>query len=213
MIESMTLSQMLRLSFVMPVLFFLSFLALALTLERIWTIWVTYKVPAETWRQVQRHLEKGDKRGALEACRKSDNLVAEALVRMLSLAQPDSERLVETFQLYRQKLHMELNRRVGFFGTISFISPLVGLFGTVMGIMRAFHDLAAAGAGGPSVVAAGISEALITTAAGIGLAVLSAVLYNYFTLSIRHRMNLLDLWVMELAEVLPHLSTPPQAQG
>jgi biopolymer transport protein ExbB len=102
-------------------------------------------------------------------------------------------------------MSMDLSRRVGLFGTASFISPLIGLMGTVLGIMRAFHDLAAAGAGGPAVVAAGISEALVTTATGIGVAVMSAVLYNYFTLSVRHRLNTADLWVFELASILSQL--------
>ena len=97
---------------------------------------------------------------------------------------------------------MDLTRRVGLFGTASFIAPLIGLMGTVLGIMRAFHDLSVAGAGGPTVVAAGISEALITTAAGIGLAVLSALFYNYFTLTARHRLNMADLWVFEIANLL-----------
>lgn len=83
--------------------------------------------------------------------------------------------------------------------------------GTVLGIMRAFHDLAIAGAGGPVVVAAGISEALVATAAGIGVAVMSAVFYNYFTLAARQRLSQADLWVFELAELLPQASPPIQA--
>ncbi len=126
-------------------------------------------------------------------------------IALLSIAEPDTERLIETFQLYRQKLQMDLSRRVGLFGTASFISPLIGLMGTVLGIMRAFHDLAAAGAGGPAVVAAGISEALVTTAAGIAVAVISAIFYNYFTLGARHRLNTADLWVFELAHILSQL--------
>jgi biopolymer transport protein ExbB/TolQ len=91
---------------------------------------------------------------------------------------------------------------VGIFGTASFIAPLIGLMGTVLGIMRAFHDLSAAGAGGPAVVAAGISEALVATVFGIGLAVVAALFYNYFTLTARHRLNTADLWVLEMAQLL-----------
>jgi biopolymer transport protein ExbB/TolQ len=60
-------------------------------------------------------------------------------------------------------------------------APLIGLLGTVWGIMRAFHDLAATGSAGPSVVAAGIAEALFTTAAGLVVAVPAVMLYNHFT--------------------------------
>jgi biopolymer transport protein ExbB len=78
-----------------------------------------------------------------------------------------------------------LRKRVGLFGTISFISPLIGLLGTVLGVLRAFHDLAKSGSGGPSVVAAGISEALVTTVAGLVVAVPAAMIYNYFNFRLR----------------------------
>jgi biopolymer transport protein ExbB/TolQ len=59
------------------------------------------------------------------------------------------------------------------------------LLGTVLGVLRAFHDLAKSGSGGPSVVAAGISEALITTVAGLVVAVPAAMIYNYFNFRLR----------------------------
>ncbi|MBI4424970.1 MAG: MotA/TolQ/ExbB proton channel family protein [Elusimicrobia bacterium] len=200
--ETMTLSHAMSISHVMPVLLVLSILVVAQSLERAYAFFVAQRLPTGLWDRVRSHLEEGDKPGALNACRKAKGTVAQALAKLLSLPQPGTELIVETFQVYRQRLHMDLTRRVGLFGTASFISPLIGLLGTVLGIMRAFHDLAAAGAGGPNVVAAGISEALITTAAGIGLAVVSAVCYNYFTMAVRHRMNTVDLWVLELSQLL-----------
>jgi biopolymer transport protein TolQ len=59
-------------------------------------------------------------------------------------------------------------------------APLNGLLGTVWGIMRAFHDMARTGSAGPSVVAAGVAEALLTTAAGLMVAVPAVMLYNHF---------------------------------
>jgi biopolymer transport protein TolQ len=59
-------------------------------------------------------------------------------------------------------------------------APLIGLLGTVWGIMRAFHDMASTGSAGPSVVAAGVAEALFTTAAGLLVAVPAVLLYNHF---------------------------------
>ena len=57
---------------------------------------------------------------------------------------------------------------------------LIGLFGTVIGIIKAFRDLALAGAGGPTVVAKGISEALVATAGGLMVAIPAVIIYNYF---------------------------------
>jgi len=200
--EQMSLAQIFRISIVMPILLVLSIMVFAQALERIFAFWYSHRLPWGMWERIRLHLEEGDKAGALNACRRSNTTIGQAFARMLSHKHPTTENLIETFQLYRQRLNMDLSRRNGFFGTASFISPLIGLWGTVMGIMRAFHDLAAAGAGGPAVVAAGISEALVATAAGIGLAVISAIFYNYFILTARARLNTVDLWVFELAQLL-----------
>lgn len=201
----MTLAQAMKLSATIPVLLFLSVIVLAQALERLYVFWVSHRMPHSLWNRVRDRLERGDQNSALGLCRLSESVMGQALERMLSLPEPDTEKLIEVFQVYRQRLSMDLSRRVGLFGTASFISPLIGLMGTVMGIMRAFHDLAAAGAGGPAVVAAGISEALLATAAGIGVAVMAALFYNYFTLAARHRLNTADLWVFELASLLDQL--------
>ena len=65
-------------------------------------------------------------------------------------------------------------------GTIAAAAPFIGLFGTVIGIIRAFHAMAITGTGGFVVVAAGISEALIATALGLGVGISALVIYNYF---------------------------------
>lgn len=75
----------------------------------------------------------------------------------------------------------ELRKGLGALGTIATTSPFIGLFGTVFGIINAFHGIATAGSGGLAAVSAGIAEALITTGVGIGVAILAVVLFNYFT--------------------------------
>lgn len=198
----MTFAEMLKVSITMPMLLILSIGVTGLAFERLYYYWFAEKLPSDLWERVLAKISDGDKPGAVSLCRRAKGTVPEALARLLSIPEPNTEKLTEAFLLYRQRAQLGLSRRVGFFGTVSFISPLIGLMGTVLGIMRAFHDLSVAGAGGPAVVAAGISEALISTAAGIGVAVASAILYNYFTLSARHRLNTLDLWVFELSAVL-----------
>jgi biopolymer transport protein ExbB len=200
--ETMTINQMMRISVAMPILFGLSVLVVGQALERFYVFWVSRRMPAGLWEKLKARLREGDRAGALALAGGSSNPMAQAFESMLCAGDAGTERLIETFQLYRQRLQMDLSRKVGLFGTASFVSPLIGLMGTVLGIMRAFHDLSAAGAGGPAVVAAGISEALVATAMGIAVAVVSAILYNYFTLSARHRLALADLWVFELSRIL-----------
>ena len=198
---SMTFGEMLSISVAMPILLVLSFVVVGQSLERVYAYWVKLRPPQALWERVRDRVAAGDRGGALALARRDTTILGAALAALLALEGANIEKLVETFQVHRQRYAMALNRRVGLFGTASFVSPLIGLMGTVLGIMRAFHDLSAAGAGGPAVVAAGISEALVATAFGIGLAVFSALLYNYFTLESRHRLNTADLWVLELAEL------------
>lgn len=201
----MSFGQMMHLSIALPILLVLSIIVVGQALERLYVFWFSRKMPLALWDRIRQRLEAGDTIGALSLCRLSSTVMGQALERLLTLPQADTEHLVEAFQLYRHRLNMDLSRRVGLFGTASFIAPLIGLMGTVLGIMRAFHDLSAAGAGGPAVVAAGISEALVATAAGIGVAVMSAIFYNYFTLATRQRLATADLWVLELAERLEQI--------
>ncbi|HEX7077647.1 MAG TPA: MotA/TolQ/ExbB proton channel family protein [Candidatus Eisenbacteria bacterium] len=95
--------------------------------------------------------------------------------------------LADTDHIAEEKLHialseqrLQLERNLGFLGTMGNTAPLIGLLGTVWGIMRAFHDMARTGSAGPSVVAAGVAEALFTTAAGLVVAVPAVLLYNHY---------------------------------
>jgi biopolymer transport protein ExbB/biopolymer transport protein TolQ len=76
---------------------------------------------------------------------------------------------------------IELRKGLAVLATIGSMAPFVGLFGTVAGIINAFHNIAATGSGGMSVVSGGIAEALVTTALGIFVAIPAAVAFNLFT--------------------------------
>src|SRR5204862_5636554 len=91
-----------------------------------------------------------------------------------------TESVDEKMQIALSEQKLQLERHLGWLGTMGNTAPLIGLLGTVWGIMRAFHDMARTGSAGPSVVAAGIAEAPFTTAAGLLVAVPAVMLYNYF---------------------------------
>jgi len=73
-----------------------------------------------------------------------------------------------------------MEKYLAFLGTLGNNAPFIGLFGTVLGIIRAFHDLAISQVGGPSVVMQGISEALLATAIGLFVAIPAVIAYNIF---------------------------------
>ena len=98
-----------------------------------------------------------------------------------------------------------LERRMTWLATIAAVSPFVGLFGTVMGIVDAFHGLGTAGAATLRAVAPGISAALITTAAGLFVAVPAVVAYNQFTARIRVFASAIDDFCRELLNSLEEI--------
>jgi biopolymer transport protein ExbB/TolQ len=75
----------------------------------------------------------------------------------------------------------EMKRGLGGLATIGATAPFIGLFGTVVGIVNAFTGMASSGSGGLAAVSAGISEALITTAVGLAVAIPAVMAFNYFT--------------------------------
>jgi biopolymer transport protein ExbB/TolQ len=101
--------------------------------------------------------------------------------QVLEHAHRTDDVIEERMQIALSEQRLLFERNLGVLGTMGNTAPLIGLLGTVWGIMRAFHDLAATGSAGPSVVAAGIAEALFTTAAGLLVAVPAVMLYNHFT--------------------------------
>ncbi len=104
-----------------------------------------------------------------------------------------------------------LERRMTWLATIAATSPFVGLFGTVMGVIDAFHGLGTAGAATLRAVAPGISEALITTAAGLFVAVPAVVAYNQFTARVRVLASATDDFCRELLNSLDEI--PERTRG
>jgi biopolymer transport protein ExbB/TolQ len=122
-----------------------------------------------------------------QAAEAADALVAAAhpggavAAQVLEHAHQPVDVIEERMQITLSEQRLLFERNLGVLGTMGNTAPLIGLLGTVWGIMRAFHDLASTGSAGPSVVAAGIAEALFTTAAGLLVAVPAVMLYNHFT--------------------------------
>ena len=158
-----------------------SILTLGITIERFLYFAKRRGDPDGTLRRALSEAGRGDFRDAARTCETSPHPfgpVAAQLFRDGGFAEQGAEERMQ-IELSEQKMLLEHN--VGILGTMAGIAPLIGLLGTVWGIMRAFHDMAQAGSAAPTIVAAGIAEALFTTAAGILIAVPSVVLYNHYS--------------------------------
>jgi biopolymer transport protein ExbB/TolQ len=99
-------------------------------------------------------------------------------------------------------LLLNLETRLALLGTLGNLSPYVGLFGTVLGIIRAFRDLALASSGGAAVVSQGIAEALVSTAVGLFVAVVASASYNLFQSRLEKLAREAELVMDEAAERL-----------
>ena len=133
------------------------------------------------------HLRTGDNQAALEFCKRSNSPVGRVMAQGVSHMGRSRDELAQRLDTAIDLETVEMERNIGVLGTMSNIAPLLGLFGTVVGIIRAFADIARTGSGGGAVVAMGVSEALLTTAAGIVVAVIATVGFNFFVRRIRTR--------------------------
>jgi biopolymer transport protein TolQ len=95
-----------------------------------------------------------------------------------------------------------IERRVTFLATTASVTPFIGLFGTVWGIMNAFSDIGRMGSANLAVVAPGISEALITTAAGLGAAIPAAVFFNFYNSRIKVLSSMMDDFALEFLNIV-----------
>jgi len=96
----------------------------------------------------------------------------------------------------------QIERYLPFLATTASATPFIGLFGTVWGIMSSFHGISSQGSASLAVVAPGISEALIATAAGLAAAIPAVIGYNYFLNRVRHWATEMDGFILDLLNVL-----------
>jgi biopolymer transport protein ExbB len=158
-----------------------SVVVVAIALERAWALRGVIAQAGVLIGQIAPVLDRGDLRGAQEMLGGGAATPARRIYRDI-LADPARER-AELERIADERQFEEAQgagANLWVLGTIASAAPFIGLFGTVMGIIRSFHTMAIAGTGGFGIVAGGISEALIATALGLAVGIFAVVLYNYF---------------------------------
>ncbi len=132
----------------------------------------------------------------------TSKLVTVALDRLGSKDERLKSRWKEAVERERQSINMDLRKNLWILGTIASGAPFIGLAGTVVGILRSFHEMATTGKGGFTVVAGGISEALIATAAGIIVAIVASFAFNIFQTRWSEMILGIRNQIQEIAELL-----------
>jgi len=194
-----------------PILFLLAGLSIY-SIALIWERWNIYKRTfsgmEDLLHKIHALLRAGEIKQISDLCAKSRNPAADIVHKVIShFGGP-----VEKRELAEKAVEWHvsrLNKNLTPIATIGSISPFIGLFGTVIGVVRAFRDLSEYAGAGPSVVALGIAEALVNTAAGLGVAIPAIVAYNYFT----HKANDFAVEVNWVTEQVIDRSAPRELSG
>ena len=184
-----------------------SIIAMAIIGERLWALQHKRIVPRNLVAQIWQWIKSNQlTQGQVESLRKSSPLgriLAAGLTNQSLQREIMKERIEETG---RQVVH-ELERYVNTLGTISTITPLLGLLGTVWGMIKAFNVIASQGVGNPGVMADGIAQALITTAAGLIVAIPSIIFYRYFRGKIEELVVYMEQEALKMVELLHRRSS------
>src|SRR5258708_1761778 len=166
----MTFKQLMQVSIVLPIMLALSIVCFTAAFER-WIYFLRFaRVNGKILDRVRLCIKSGNLAEAKKQATRGHGLIAESISAQLDAVHLPRHERESLVLYYHQRLQALLQKRLWIFGTLSFVCPLIGLFGTVLGVIGSFQDLSISGSGGPSIVAAGISEALYATAAGIGVA-------------------------------------------
>lgn len=157
-----------------------SIIALAICFERLWTLQPGKIAPqgllADVWTQVKQHQITADKLTEI----KMSSPLGQIIVAGLNNSSHGREIMKESIQEAAGQVVHELERFLSPLGTIAAVTPLLGLLGTVIGMIKVFTEIMIQGTGNASVLAGGISEALITTAAGLTIAIPALIFHRFF---------------------------------
>ncbi len=179
-----------------------SVLAIAIVIERLFFFATQHGDSKALLRQIGQRIAADDITGALKVCEQNRGMLPRILEFGLRRGEKNRSDITDALSIALMEHLNGLERNLSIIGTIAVIAPFVGLFGTVLGIIRAFQDIALKGNSTPAVVAAGVSEALITTAAGLFVAVVSVVFFNYFKTRIKAYNQEMIVAANQLAEML-----------
>ncbi|MSR14630.1 MAG: MotA/TolQ/ExbB proton channel family protein [Gammaproteobacteria bacterium] len=179
-----------------------SIVGLAIIVERFWSLQISRVSPDNLVAQVWQWLRAG----TLDERRMQTLRTSSPLGRILAagLANRSHERAIikESIEEAGRHAVYELERYLNTLGTIAAISPLMGLLGTVFGMIRMFAAIKTHGGGNPSALAGGIAEALITTAAGLMVAIPALYFYRYFRGRVDTIVITMEQESLKLVEVL-----------
>ena len=179
-----------------------SIFSISIIAERFWSLRREKVLPkhlvANVWNAVKKdNMARAD----IEALSKESALGQIISVGLLNRNE-SRERIKECIEERGREVVHDLERFLNTLGTIASISPLLGLLGTVIGMISVFAAITKHGVGDPTALAGGISEAMITTAAGLTVAIVSLVFYRYFRRKVDGIVVIMEREAIKMVDVL-----------
>jgi len=187
--------------FMWPIIF-CSIAAAAITLERLWTLKQRRVLPTDLTEQVWKWLSANQINDKLITALEQNSPLGKVLAVGLINRHRPREVMIERLQDTGRHVVHELERFLNTLGTIATISPLLGLLGTVTGIINSFSAISTGGMGDPRVLSAGISEALLATAAGLCVAIPSLFAYRFLRGKVERIVVQMEKEAMKLVEAI-----------
>lgn len=185
-----------------PLILF-SVIVTSIVIERVWLLSRLGGAIDSLTMTVCAALEKGDLNAASSLI--NERMATSPAARVYGALMPlirkaDVEEILECGERRRLDEARLMKRNVWVLGSVAASAPFIGLYGTVIGIIKAFHQMAVMGTGGFAVVAAGISEALVATALGLIVAILALLTFNYLQVKIANLDTLLRVGLGRVIE-------------
>jgi len=176
--------------------------ALAIIAERAWALRQKRVVPRHLVTQVWRQAQQGEVTEENVRALRADSPLGRILAVGLLNRQRERQVMKEAIEEAGRAVSTELDRFLTTLGTIASITPLLGLLGTVIGMISVFSTITDLGVGNPAELAGGISQALITTAAGLSVAIPSLIFYRYFRGRVEALTIEMEQEAIKLVEIL-----------
>ena len=197
-----------------------SVVAAGISVERLWTLRAEQVAPRDLLTQVWSWIRNNEMDSSRLREVKSGSPLGQILVAGITSHRRGRDVMKESIEEVANHVVHELERYLNTLGTVAAITPLLGLLGTVIGMIKVFTAIQLEGTGNAAVLAGGISEALITTAAGLTVAIPSLFFHRYFQRKVDELVIYMEQEALKLVEVLnadrtdnADVKRPPMAQA
>ena len=179
-----------------------SILAAAISVERFWTLQRTRITPKNLLAQVWSSLKADDLDSQKLRDLRNNSPLGQVLAAGIANAKRSRDIMKEAMEEAAGQVSHDLERYLTSLGIIASISPLIGLLGTVVGMIKVFTALMLEGAGNANVLAGGISQALITTAAGLSVAIPALIFHRFFLRRVEELVVTMEQEAGKLVDIL-----------